>query len=292
LASALSALQNPPRKAPQYDWFTPGEVHRLLLAIHKAKLNDRLILVGGQALIVWMLKYDIDAEPSESPQLTQDVDFVGLTVEARQLAKLLDNASVMVPTMDDATPNSAVVTWTPQAGAPAKDVRRDKKDEPKVERKLLIDFLIGVLGVDDRDVRNLAVSVQAKDWPAIRVLHPINCLQSRLVNLHRLSNKRDSNGITQAKVAIDVVRCFIDEILASEGETMAGRAVDKVLDIAALPEGLFALQEYGIDLMGAIPIGKFDPSHAYVTMQYPRSVDKLERARKKTQGKSGNDLSI
>ena len=71
-----------------YGWFTPAEFKSVLDALNKNQNpSSPTILVGGQALIAWIKHYDIPIPNSETPALTQDVDFFGSQEEAKLLAK-------------------------------------------------------------------------------------------------------------------------------------------------------------------------------------------------------------
>ena len=55
------------------------------------------------------------------------------------------------------------------------------------------------------------------------VMHPLDVLQGRLKNVYGLSAKQDEHGMAQLRVAIDVVRKFVDDI-ASQESTGSGSA--------------------------------------------------------------------
>ncbi len=67
----------------------------------------------------------------------------------------------------------------------------------------------------------------------VYVLHPILCVKSRIESLHKLKNKRNGNGITQARMAIEVVGKFLNEVLHEDnGMRQALNAVKKLRYIA------------------------------------------------------------
>jgi hypothetical protein len=87
-------------------------------------------------------------------------------------------AKAQIPTIDDQTPNAAAIDFTGASG-----------------KKLHIDILTGVLGLKSDLVRKLAVSLEIDNNRPVPVLHPLLVLDSRCINLERLSGKRHSNGI-------------------------------------------------------------------------------------------------
>lgn len=127
-----------------FGWFSPADLEIVLKAIAKYPDPDKLVLVGGQSLVRWMLYYDIPVPQADYPALTQDVDFIGARKEAEFLAKEL-GGTVRFATIDDHTPNTAVITWQPPGAE---------------KKKLLLDFLSGILGVADADLHRLAVDIQ------------------------------------------------------------------------------------------------------------------------------------
>lgn len=253
-----------------FGWFSPADFEIVLKAIAKYPDPDKFVLVGGQSLVGWMLYYDIPVPQSDYPALTQDVDFVGARKEAEFLAKEL-GGTVRFATIDDHTPNTAVVTWQPPGAE---------------KKKLLLDFLSGILGVADADVRRLAVDIQFPGQHPVKILHPLLCLVSRLENLHRLAIKRTKNGITQARMAVEVAGCFLNEELAKntpEAEKQAIKAVHRIVDAAASQAGVSAFISYGIDPLA--PIAKTIEAFVHYPMfakkDWPTQVAKVQRERMK-----------
>jgi hypothetical protein len=52
----------------------------------------------------------------------------------------------------------------------------------------------------------------------LRVIHPIDVLDSCIQNLHLLPEKRADAGIAHARLAVDVARAFIRQEVATLGE--------------------------------------------------------------------------
>src|SRR6202163_1393626 len=90
----------------------------------------------------------------------------------------------------------------------------------------------------------------------VRVIHPLDVLDSRIQNLHLLPEKRNAAGIAQGSLAIDVARAFIrQETAASEGIglKLLERVVDMTGDIAAVR--VFVL--LAKDPLDAFPLADF-----------------------------------
>jgi hypothetical protein len=236
-----------PLSPDHYGWFTPGDLRNVIRAIHRVHDWQQIILVGGQSLTVWVLYFQIELPAFEGPYLTADADFLGSKVEAEVIARYLQG-TVKAPAPDDHTPNTAIIEFTGERG-----------------EKLLIDMLIGVLGVSMHDARKLAVPVQLRGYEPVQVLHPLLVLESRCHNLERLRHKRDSNGITQARVACQVVTRYLADCLATASRHReALNAAKRIATLAKSSAGVFVWKQWSIDVLAVI-----DP--AAMPGQFPRS---------------------
>jgi hypothetical protein len=241
-----------------YGWFTPDDLDRVVGAIHKLHDWKRIVLVGGQSLTAWVQNYKIPLPPIEGPYLTADADFLASRSDAELIARYL-RGSFKIPDADDSTVNTATVDFTGSRG-----------------ELIHIDLLWAVLGLDDNDINRLAVPISVGKWQ-ITVLHPLLVLESRCVNLEKLSEKRHANGITQARVACLVVQKYLEECLADPARRR--EALDAAKRIAALAQsgaGVFVYHQWQIDVLGVI-----DPSK--MPGQFARSwhfeVEKTQRKR-------------
>lgn len=245
--------------ADDYGWFTPADLKRVLEAIHQVPQWGDVILVGGQSLSAWIKFFDIPIPPFDGPYLTADADFLGTRIEAQIIADYLKGRS-RPATMDDQTINAALIEFTGEEG-----------------KKLIIDMLSGVLGMSDSDARKLAVPIQLDDWKPVRVLHPLLVLESRCANLQLLANKRNSNGITQAKVACLVAKKYLDSCVADPARRRESLdAAKRIARLAKSSAGVYVWTHWKIDVLTAV-----DP--AQMPDQFLQSwafeTDKVERKR-------------
>jgi hypothetical protein len=218
-----------------FGWFTPVDLALLFRALPKLLNPESVVLVGGQALAFWVDQLDIPRPELETPALTQDADFFATRTDAEHLARIL-GAEVTLATMDHVTPNTATIQLIGSSG-----------------QRLLIDCLSMLIGLRNADIQRLAVPF-TNDDQALRVLHPILCLESRFHNLHRLSAKRHKNGIAQAKVAVKVAEAYIASVQGQGQRRLARRAAARILRLARSQAGLFVYAEWGIDaLLAVIP---------------------------------------
>jgi hypothetical protein len=191
-------------------------------------LKDDAFIVGGQAFNLWAERYaKADPELVEfGPFTSKDLDYFGYAAAAQKLAQAL-NGVVKVPSLDDATPNSAIVeaniagTW--------------------VE----IDFITDVVGVRVDPLRKWAVELavplktdEGRDGLlVIPVMHPLHCFQSRIANVVKLGRK-DDTAMRQVHAAPIVLAHYLEEQLRNGDhkevqETLAGLTHH----LAGTPEG-------------------------------------------------------
>jgi hypothetical protein len=159
------------------------------------------VLVGGQALAVWARLF-LDRYPQIAQVYSissEDVDFYANAEAARKFAEKLGSARLFVAPPFDNSPNSAVVEG--EVG----------------DRKVRIDFMRIILGVDPKSIKKnfVTLSRPARDGGKptnILILHPLDCLRSRLSNINDL-HREDLHSISSARAALLVVEGFIDDHL-------------------------------------------------------------------------------
>lgn len=198
--------------------------------------SESAVLIGGQAVSFWCDYYGI--QPNK-PALTRDIDYLATIAEAKRVsARLKIPHRIKTASLDDHTPNSAVI-FVELQGYP----------EP-----ILIDYLATIIGVESDAIRKSAVIVEFENEP-LRVLHPLHLLQSKIWNLYHLENKRDAEGIEQARLAIQIVAAYV------ENENMAQRgllnAIEAIGKFAATTPARFCLDNFGLNCLQAIPQSVF-----------------------------------
>lgn len=252
-----------------FAWFQPGDLPAFFKALQKSPRPA--VLVGGQSLTFWVDFFNIPVPKMDTPYLTQDADVLATRHDALIVAREL-HGTCTVADLDNATPNTAIVTYVTPDG-----------------RKLLVDFMGTLIGLRNEEIRETAVELDHSEYGLIRVLHPTLVLKSRIVNLLRLPVKRKTNGVAQARLAVPVVKAFL-EYYVSNG--LAGTKPDKYLigrimwlhDLALTEAGKFAYAEWGIDVMQAAPMDRVQDKNFHAQHQ-PRMeaeiATKRERYRKR-----------
>lgn len=252
-----------------FDWFQPTDLPVFFKALQKSP--HPTVLVGGQSLTFWVDFFKIPVPKIETPYLTQDIDVLATKHDALIVAKEL-HGTCKIADLGDATPNTAIVTYDTPDG-----------------RKLFVDFMGMLIGLSNEEIRETAVELDHHEYGLIRILHPTLVLKSRVVNLHRLPQKRLANGVEQARLAVPVVRAFLEYYVRNG---LAGTNPDKYLidriiwlhDLALTDAGKFVYAEWGIDVMQAAPMDSVQ-NQDFHTQHKPRMVaeiaTKRERYRKR-----------
>lgn len=220
------------------------------------------LLVGGQALAFWADHLGVDRPRLLAPYVTADADFIGDASLARDLGKRL-GWKTWIPTLDDATPQTGKVT------------HREKDGVKEV------DFLSGVAGLSTKDIARRAAVIKVPGIGTLRVIHPVDVLDSRIQNLHLLPEKRNEMGIAQAELSIDVARAWVRREIEEDGERAGLKLLERIVDIAAEIAGLHVAVLYGLDPLRAVPISEFRTTTALHKKRWPQIEKAIDEKRRK-----------
>lgn len=221
----------------------PLSVRDVAELLERSPRSRDAILVGGQALNVWAVHYGL---ATQTAAVSDDIDFFGTRADA--IAAGLDwGGDVNMPSLDDHTPNAAVVLV---------EIHDSKRG---------IDFLDSILGVEAEELRRWAGLVRGRDY-SFRVLHPLHVLQSQLENVYGALKRRDEEVgqyyVGRVKLSVQVVASAVEEMLEAKRTRDALNAAERVARIARSRPGLEAHRRDGIEVLAGIPIhrgwpGKF-----------------------------------
>jgi hypothetical protein len=166
-----------------------------------------------------------------------------------------------LPTLDDATPQTGKVTHRVRSGVKQ------------------VDLLSGVVGLTTKDLLRRAVEMQVPGIGRLRVMHPIDVLDSRIQNLHLLPEKRNAAGVAQAGLAVSVARAYIQAEIAAQGERAALRLLERVADIARDIAAVRVFLRFGVDPLEAVPVTGFRTTTALHSKRWPQITREVGRAR-------------
>ena len=242
---------------PQHEVaLTPDEVEKIL-----RECGPGTLLVGGQALAFWAAFYDVEPVGVLTKAITSDADFIGTAADARKLGAAL-KWTVWLPSMDDATAQTAKVTKLSPAGG----VKQ-------------VDYLSAIAGLDTAKVQARAVEVTLPSGVTIRVLHPLDVLESRLRNIQLLSSKRSAVSVGQAELAIRVAAQFIASLLEpGADERQALNAIARVAAIAQDRQLVGVAVDYALDPLMAVPLARI-ANPEFHAKRWPQIVARVEALR-------------
>ncbi|MGH9929823.1 MAG: hypothetical protein ACREA9_11435 [Pyrinomonadaceae bacterium] len=240
--------------------------------LKRSPRTGEAILVGGQALNVWAVHFGLAAETAA---LSDDIDFFGSRAQA--IAAGLDwGAKVATPSLDDQTPNSAVVM-----------VEVDDEERG-------IDFLNSIAGVESRELSRWASTVSGGTY-GFKVMHPLHVLQSQLENVYGVLDRRNERAgeyyAGRVALAIQVTAHAVTEILDAASKREALKAAERIAAMAVKRPALEAWHRDHLDLLGAIPEHKaWSPQ--FLNKRLPQVTARVEAMRQKyvsrlTRGGSG-----
>jgi hypothetical protein len=222
------------------------------------------VLGGGQALAFWADRLTVHRPADLQAAVTADADFIGDSALARKLGEKL-GWQCWIPSLDDVTSQTGKVT-------------RKLKDGSVKQ----VDFLSGVVGLTTKDVVRRASELQVQGIGTLRVMHPIDVLDSRIQNLDLIPAKRNKMGIAQAALAVAVARAWIHhEIHAEGGERAALKLLERVVAIAEDIGAIRVFLLHGIEPLDAVPVNDFVATSNLHTKRWPQIVARVTAQREK-----------
>ena len=222
--------------------------------------DDTEVLVGGQALSVWIVKYGLQL-PLDLPVITRDTDFLtqsaAATASVEKFARAINGKASF--------PRRLALT------ALVGQVELAVSDETYVN----VDVIFKVIGLDPAKVLARAVRVELPGSTTFLVMHPFDLLKSRLANLHELREKQNDKGAAQLRLGLDVARAYLQEQAARypAAETGAGRSpiqtlVSEIEKMAIDDAGRKVAKRWGVHVADAIDPSLI-PAGAFWTRKWP-----------------------
>jgi hypothetical protein len=199
-----------------------------------ARLGDvveQVVLVGGQAVNVWSEFYVAQGRADElipdAPFVSKDIDFCASRATVQLFATRLPTGRAKLATLDDATPQVGLVQFIDEAG-----------------QQRQIDFLGAPFGMEAKAITDASVPLDVLDGQGrptgyrFRVMHPVDCLESRVHNVVGLADAYDTpHGRRQLRAAVVCAREALKDIL----DTPASDDFDPVRAVLDLNERIFNL---------------------------------------------------
>ncbi len=230
-----------------------------------ASENWRAIIVGGQAVNLWAMKFDAELTGLDQyrPYTSRDLDFYGGRVEAKRLMEILGGKGKLNDGTDP-SPNAAVIELPLADG-----------------RNLIIDVLTGVFGVSSSELIRTAVAWTLSEsgiGSELRVMHPLLLLESKLACLRGLSQhgRQDEKHV---RMMVSVVSGWLAD-QSSQPRTVY-KAVERIAALMVTPDGLHAWMS-GIELWDAVPLDCWRENEdfkLFFLKRLPQLQDEIEQRR-------------
>jgi hypothetical protein len=222
--------------------------------------GDTEVLVGGQALSVWIVKYGLPL-PLDLPVITRDTDFLTQSSAAKASVEKFARAINGKASFPRRLALTALVG----------QVELAVSDDTYIN----VDVIFKLIGLDPAKVLARAVRVELPGATTFLVMHPFDLLKSRLANLHELRDKQNDKGAAQLRLGIDVARAYLQEQAArySAAETGAGRSpiqplVSEIEKLAIDDAGRKVANRWGVHVADAIDPSLI-PAGAFWTRKWP-----------------------
>lgn len=232
---------------------------------HLAAEKWRAIIVGGQAVNLWAMRFEVlrSSLRSYRPYTSRDLDFYGGRVEAKRLLTILGGRGKLNDGTDP-SPNAAVI-------------------EVLIEGRggLVIDVLTSVFGVSSSELSRTAVAWTPRESGIdceLNVIHPLLLLESKLACLRGLSQQGRQDQ-KHCQMMLLVIHAWLAN--QSSQPRSVFKAVERIAALMQTPDGLHA-DGLGIDLWDSMPLQqwKSDANYAlFFEKRLPQIREEIEQSR-------------
>lgn len=138
-------------------------------------------------------------------------------------------------------------------------------NEVSADEYFNIDILHKVL-TGTQGVRKRAVLMEI-NGQKLKVMHPLDVLASRLVNLHKLPEKQNLLGTAQLNIAIELIRAYLREQFARGVEMRS--LMHFIVDLSKSDAGKKVVKRWGIHIADAIDPVACNTSDNFFELQMP-----------------------
>lgn len=199
--------------------FRPEDVRQLFDI-----LQPKTVVVGGQALAFWVTAYNI---PVTEAAISMDADVLG----GRDDVGIIAAGMHGLPKYQLRSAISALVG----------NIRVGRGNDDFIS----IDVVDNILGMQAEVVRKHSIAV-AFGETTVRIMHPLDILESRAANYAGIPEKQTQEGLTQLRLAVAVAKRFFETV--QKEETLIN-AAEIIARIHKTYSGKAAIRDSGIDLL-------------------------------------------
>lgn len=224
-------------------------VDRIVLSRILKLVSPEMILVGGQALAFWMLRFGIGGRRGGADMglsgVTTDVDFLSSIDYALKLAHALGARFT-------ASDQRAMTALVGQVRIPAASGLAYNVD---ILHQMYDTGGLAKSAAFTRRARARASEVQLEDLRTIRILHPIDVLASRIQNAAGLAQAKGPHVVTQARWSVKVARRAMQQLSRHSAQQVdrPGALAAEIFRLAISRAGRAVHRDHGIEVAHAIP---------------------------------------
>jgi len=205
--------------------------HDVLPLLEALSEDESIAVIGGQALNFWAERFP-DKFKQYAPFESGNLDLLGDAVTAAECARLW-RGELLLPEPFSPSPVNAVV------------------EVKCAGKKISVQFLGGVRGLGNQDVKRLCVTVKSGKT-IIKVLDAVACLESRVHNFCGLPGRNTPAHLSRIGLAIAVALDHTARLAKTNAEVALSTA-ERILALARGHDGLRLYVNYKLDLLDTIP---------------------------------------
>lgn len=181
--------------------FTWNDCETVFRELHAQGIDP--IVVGGQAVNLWLDYYGADIQALAAPVASKDLDVIGDQDLAQRCSDVLHARYIPINRTKSAVPMNAIVSLGDD------------------EHALKIDFQDGSEPNTIDELQAAAVRLPTA-WGTVCVMHPLHCLKTRVHNVLEIWHKGEKkyandHGRAQMRAAMVIFRHFAQELAGKDG---------------------------------------------------------------------------
>lgn len=208
-----------------------------VLELLKGTQHEDLVLVGGQAVLVYAHLYHLE---DVVIGVSGDLDLLGSVSSAKRFAAKFESMdSLRIADISDNTLNTAILAVNLNALC----------NDP-----IVVDFIANIGGLEAREVAERALQVDLSGG-VVKVIHPFHLLQSKLHNIVHIPQKETVQSLRQLELTLRIAELYFKEIIADPKRFNRAKlnATENLFTILSSDDALKVNAIYGpIDLMRPI----------------------------------------
>jgi hypothetical protein len=197
--------------------------------------GPKVILVGGQALAYWAQYFGV-SPPERMQHVSRDIDFLAESAadfsEVQRFSRLLGGYSIF----------PSKHSLTALVGQAVKEISE--------EEYFNIDVLYKVLSGTE-GVRGRALEVHLNK-SVFRVMHPLDVLASRLINLYKIPEKQTEIGQMQLDIAISIGREYLRHLSRSDDNSEVRASMKFITKLARSDAGRKVAKRWGLHVADSL----------------------------------------